>query len=271
MAIITVSRGTFSGGRSLAESVAERLGYRCLPRVALYETANRYGVSEEKLSKAISEAPHLLEHLSSDRARYLACARAALLNEVKGDNVVYHGLAGHFLLKGVSHVLRVRVIANMEFRIKAAMDRSHLTREDAIQVLRTMDDKRARWTRFLYHVDWGDPSSYDLVINLDQISLDSACEIVCSTVSLDEFKTTPEWRITVDDLVLSTEVRAAIAANAASKNIADAGIEIEADKGVVTIGGTVASLGDADKIREIVRTIPGVNEIDSKMRVHAPW
>ncbi len=270
MAIITISRGTFSGGRDLAERVAERLGYRCLPRVALYEAANRYGVSEEKLSRAISEAPHLWERLSSEKARYLACARAALLNEVKDDNVVYHGLAGHFLLKGVPHILRVRVIANMEFRTKAAMDRGHPTEEDAIQVIRTMDDKRARWTKFLYHIDWNDPSSYDLVINLDQISLSSACEVVCYAVSLDGFRTTPEWRKTMDDLVLSTEVRAVIAANAASKNIADAGIEIEADEGVVTVGGTVASLGDADKIREIVRTIPGVKEIDSKMRVHAP-
>ena len=36
MAIITVSRGTFSGGQSLAECVAEKLGYRCLPRFALF-------------------------------------------------------------------------------------------------------------------------------------------------------------------------------------------------------------------------------------------
>jgi len=269
MAVITVSRGTFSGGLNLAESIAERLGYRCLARIELAEAAGRYGVSEEKLSEAISGSPGVLERLSSQRMHYLACLRAALVREVKNDNVVYHGLAGHFLLSGVPQILKVKVISNLEFRINAAMERSHLTREDAVQFIKTVDEKRARWTKFLYHVDWNDPSLYDLIINLEQISLSSACEIVCHTAGLDEFKTTPEREKIIEDLTLSTEVRAIIAANAAGKSISDAGIEIEADNGVVTIGGTVGSLQDADKIREIVRTtIPGVSEVKTKMRVH---
>jgi hypothetical protein len=184
--------------------------------------------------------------------------------------VVYHGLAGHFLLKGVPHVLRVRVIADMEFRIKAAMNRGHLSRGDAIQFIKSIDDKRTRWTKFLYHVDWKDPALYDLVINLDQIGLPGACDIVCDTVSLDEFKTTSEWQKTMGDLTLSTEVRAVIAANVSSKNIADAQIDIKADKGFVTILGIVDSSRDADKIEKIVRSIPGVEDIDSKVQVHTP-
>lgn len=268
MAVITVSRGTFSGGLNLAESIADKLGYRCLARIELTEAAGRYGVSEQKLSEAISGSPGVLERLSSQRMHYLACLRAALVREVKNDNVVYHGLAGHFLLSGIPQVLKVKVNANLEFRIQAAMERNHLTREDAIQFIKTIDDKRAKWTRFLYHVDWNDPSLYDLIINLEQISLSSACDVVCHTVSLDEFKPTPDRQKIIEDLVLSTEVRAIIAANAASRNVSDAGIEINADNGIITIGGTVTSLQDADKIREIVRTVPGVNEIDSKMRVH---
>lgn len=271
MAIITISRGTFSGGQALAECVAEKLGYRCVAMLALAEAARQYGVPEEKLSKAMREPPGVLERLSVERAHHLACIRAALIREAKDDNMVYNGLAGHFLLTGIPHVLRVRVIANMEFRIKGAMARGHSTREDAIQAIKTMDAKRARWTKFLYHVEWGEPSLYDLVLNLDHLSLSSACEVVCHTVCLDEFKTTPESQKIVDDLVLSTEVRAIIAANAGKKNIADAGVEIEADNGVVTIGGTVGSLKDADKIREIARAVPGVRTINSKMKVSSTW
>ncbi len=268
MAIITISRGTFSGGQSLAACVAEKLGYRCIPRIALYEAAKRYGVSDEELSKAISETPGILERLSSERARYLACARAALVREVKDDNVVYHGLAGHLLLKGVPHVLRIRIIANMEFRIKAAMERSRFRRKEAIDYIKKLDERRVRWTKFLYKVEWSDPSLYDLVINLDHISLSSACEMVCHAVSLDEFKTTPAWQKIMADLVLSTEVRAIIATN---KGIADSGLEVEADGGVITLGGTVGSLQDADKIREIAGAVPGVEAINSKMQVKSTW
>lgn len=268
MAIITISRGTFSGGQSLAQCAAEKLGYRCVPRVALHEAAKRYGVSDEELSKATSETPGILERLSSERARYLACARAALVREVKDDNVVYHGLAGHFLLQGVPHVLRVRVIANMEFRIKGAMERTKLNRKEALEYLRKADEKRIKWTRFLYHVDWHDPSLYDITINLEHISLNNACEILCNVVTMDKFVTSPEWRKTMDDLVLSTEVRAIVAM---SKGIADSGLEVSADGGTVTLAGTAGSLQDADRIREIAKAVPGVKAINSKMQVKSTW
>jgi cytidylate kinase len=269
VAIITISRGTFSGGRDLAECVAQKLGYRCIPRVVSYEAAKKYGVSDEELTKAISELPGLLDRMSSERARYIACLRAALVNEVKTDNVVYHGLAGHFLLHGIPHVLRVRVIADVEFRIKGAMDRTRLTRKEAIDYIKKTDEKRSRWTKFLYHVDWHDPSIYDIIINLENISLSSACDILCHAVTLEEFKTTPQWRKKMDDLVLATEVRAIVATN---KGINDAGLEVSANGGVVTLAGTVGSIQDADRIREIAKDVRGVQSINSKMQVKsASW
>ena len=264
MAIITVSRGTFSGGQSLAECIAAKLGYRCISREVLVEAARQYGVPLEDLSHAIEDKPGFLERASSTRVHYLAYIRAAICKEVKDDRVVYHGHAGHLLLKGLPHVLRVRVIADMEFRIEAAMERQNLSREKAIDFIKAIDEKRVKWTKFLYHADWNDSSLYDIVINLECISIDDACEMVCRIASLDKFKVTPESQKLMDDMVLSTEVSAVLAG---SKGIADAGIEIEADGGVITIGGTVGSLEEADKVREIVRKMPGVKDINSNMRV----
>ena len=268
MAIITISRGTFSGGRDLAECVAKKLGYRCIARVESYEASKRYGVSDEELTRAVSETPGILEHLSSERARYLAVFRAALVNEVKDDNVVYHGLAGHFLLHEIPHVLKVRVIADTEFRIRGAMERTKLNRKEALDYLKKADEKRIKWTRFLYHVDWNEPSLYDLIINLEHISLNSACDILCHALTLNEFVTTPEWRKTMDDMVLSTEVRAVIAVH---KDIDDSGLDVSADGGTITLGGTANSLHEADKIRETAKAVPGVRTIISNMKVKGTW
>jgi len=268
VSIITISRGTFAGGQSLAECVAVKLGYRCVARDVLIEAAKEYGVDEEKLYKSLTEKPGLLERLTLDRIHYTAFIRAALCKEVKGDNVVYHGHGGHLLLKGVPHVLRIRVIANMEQRIKAAMDRHDCGRDDAIEYIEKVDEGRARWTKFLYHVDWQDPSLYDIVINLDHISLDSACEIVATAVGLEEFRTTPESQRIMDDLEISTDARARIAAD---KSIGDAEIEVEVNRGAITVSGTVGSMQEADKIREIVRNTSGILEVNSNMRVRTHW
>lgn len=267
MAIITISRGKFSGATRLAECVAEKLGYRCLTRMNLIKAATQYGASEEKLSEAIAEAPRFWERLSSERARHMACLRSTLLSEVKESNIVYHGLAGHFLLMGVPRVLRVRVVANMESRIKAAMDRGALTREDATEIIRTKDDKRAKWAKFLYQVERLDPSLYHFILNLDQLSLSEACYIVCETASLDRFQATPEWKKIMDDLVLSSHVRALIALH---KTISDREIEVEADAGVVTMRGTVESLVDAHRAAVIAREVSGVKEVRSQLQVRMP-
>jgi cytidylate kinase len=265
MAIITISRGTFSGGQILAEGIARKLGYHCLSRELLVETAKQYGISEAKLSTAISEAPGVIERLHSERKKYLSCLRAMLIREVKDENVVYHGHAGHLLLNGVPNILRVRVIANIERRVKALTEHSNLSREKALQFIKRVDEERVRWTRFLYHVDWRDPSLYDMILNLDHITDSDACDIVCHTAGMRQYQSTTQSRKLLDDLLLSSHLEAIIANTASISGGKE--VEIKADGGIVTIEGTVGSLVDADKVRILTVKTPGVKQIDSRMKV----
>lgn len=41
---------------------------------------------------------------------------------------------------------------------------------------------RRKWVRFLYRVDWLDPSLYDMVINIGSIGVQSACDLVIFTM-----------------------------------------------------------------------------------------
>jgi len=268
MAIITISRGTFSGGADLAKWVAEKLGYRCIAREVLTEAAKQYGADEKGLQKALTEKPGFIERLSSERTRYLTLIQAALCNAVKDDKVVYHGHAGHLLLLGVPHLIRVRVIANMDLRIASAMHRQKLGRQQAIEYIRKMDDARAKWTKFLYHVDWQDPLLYDLVINLDNFSLSVACEVVCAATKLEVFQASPESQKIMDDLALSTDVKARIISD---PGITTAQVEVEADNGIVTISGTVGFQEELNKIKEIARNTPDVRGLRSTVRIETHW
>lgn len=263
MAIITISRGTFSGGQAMAECIAAKLGYRTLSREELLTRAAReFGVSEEKLNTALMNKPGFLEGLSLRRIHYIAYVRAALCKAVQKDNIVYHGQAGHLLLQGVPHLLRLKVIADMEYRIKAAMERSHLSREEAIEYIKRMDEERNQWVKAIYQVDRNNPTTYDMVINLEHITIESACEVVCRTVEA-EFRTTPESQRIMDDLVMATDIRARIAM---ARDIKDEDIEVQYHDGVVTLLGSASSIEDADRIRTLVRQQPGVKEVISKLK-----
>ena len=263
MAIITISRGTFSGGKELAECVADKLGYRCIARSVLVEAASDYGVSLDKLAHAIDEKPGILEGMRLDRVHYLAYIKAELTKEARDEKLVYHGHAGHLLLKEVPHILRVRVIANMDFRIETAMKRRNLSEREALAFIGKTDSNREKWTKFLYHVDLQDPHLYDIIIHLDQITIYGACDIVCTAAGFPEFQMTPESQKAISNMMLAAEIRAKIASDG---HITDDAIEITACDGVVNIGGSVHSLADADRVRELVRQQPGVKEIESHLR-----
>lgn len=265
MAIITISRGTGSGGQRLAECIAEKLGYRFISPEVLVDAARAHNVPYEELKKALDEAPGIFDRKSLNAVHYLAYIREAVVNAVKDEQAVYYGLAGQFLLRDVPHVLRVSVIASMEFRIQAAMDRFQCDRDKAIDIIKHIDKKRDKWVKHFYNIDRRDPSLYDLVINLDRISLSGACDAICDIASHKEFQSTPESKKSLADLLLSTGIRSRIAVEG---HIKDDNIEVEVDDGVVTLKGTAHSTVDADKIRELVQKIPGVKSIKSDMRVH---
>jgi hypothetical protein len=145
--------------------------------------------------------------------------QAALLEEVRTGRAIYHGLAGHLLLRGVPGLLRLRIIPPMEFRIRMAQDRLKLGASAAVGHIEEMDQDRRQWTQFLYGVDWGDPALYHLVINLEDATIEQACLLVISMLEQGGFEWTPECQTVVNDLALASRVRAELAVNPFTSNL----------------------------------------------------
>ncbi|MFC1919536.1 AAA family ATPase [Chloroflexota bacterium] len=259
MAIIAISRGTFAGGTKLAELVANKLGYRSMAREVLVDAAKVYGTPQEKLNEALEKSPGILEGLTHERARYLVFIQAALYAEAKGDNIVYHGHAGHILLKDIPNILKIRVIADMEFRLRAVVEQHQTSREEAEKFIKKADERRTRWAKFLYGIDWKDPLLYDMVVNLHHMELDDACEMVCHATTLESYKTTPALSKNISNLALNNHV---LAMTAADTSIAYDTLTIESDDGVVNIGGKVRFQEDLKKIENIVRQIPDIKKLN---------
>jgi cytidylate kinase len=210
MTIITISRGSYSKGKEIAEKVAKRLGYECLGRDVLLETSEHYHIPEIKLVRAVHDAPSILERFGHTKEKYVAFLQVALLNHLKKGNVVYHGLAGHFFLKGISHVLKVRIIADMKDRVQLEMERENISEKDAEQVLKKDDEERRKWSQYLYGIDTWDPSLYDLVIHIRKITTDVAVETICNMALLENFQATADSKKAMEDLALAAEVKAAL-------------------------------------------------------------
>jgi cytidylate kinase len=269
MAIISISRGTFSGGKTIAERVSERLGYPCLGREeVLVEAGKEYGISERELTEAVNQPPPFWQQVPGRRVAYLMCLTAALLKHAQDGNLVYHGHAGHFLLSSISHVLRIRVIADMEYRIKAAMDRMNLKRDEAIVYIDRVDKERIKWTRFLYGIEWGDPSQYDAVLNLERMSIEGAGLAIASMAQLEDYRVTPQSQKAFEDLKVISGVWAALVRDERTRT---ASVQVTANNGVVTITGKASAGKVVDAIPVVAGQVPGVKEVKNEVGIGSDW
>lgn len=261
MAIVIISRGSYSKGKEVAEQVAERLGYRCISRDILIEASQGFNVPEIKLIRAIHDAPSVFKALEYGKERYIAYIRAALLKQLCTDNVVYHGLAGHFFVSGISHVLKARIVADLEDRVRLEMAREGTSYEEALNLIRKDDEERRKWGRELYGIDTWDPGLYDLVLHIQKLSTEDAAGIIAGVVALDKFSTTPESSMALHDMALAAEVKAALMD-------VKYDITVEAKDGVVAVQLNASPDRQPElrsRIIEISERISGVKSVDVKM------
>lgn len=266
MAIVTVSRGSLGMGKALAEKVAGALGYPCLGREVAREVAEKFGIPPELMAKKVEEIPSLWERLTSERTAYVVAMQAVLAERAAAGGLVYHGYVGHMLLKGMPALLRVRVIAPMEVRIPLAMEEQGLSAEAAELHIRKMDEARARWTKFVFGLDWQNPELYDMVLNLGAMSVDAACEALVAAVRRPEFEVTDAVRRRLEDFALAARVRLVLVTSPVARPL---NLEVEVRDGIAFIQGAMpqdpryanAEARFQKQLHDLVMTAPGVKHV----------
>lgn len=270
MAIIMISRGTFSGGKAVAEALAERLNYSCVSNEILFDAAEQYKVPEERLSAALNEPPRSWRQKPGLKIAHINFGRVTLLKRAKeaDGNIVYHGNAGHMLLTDLAQVIRARIVADMEYRIQAAMTEQGVDRKKAMDIIVKLDRRVMKWTQGLYGIDWQEPSLYDVVLNLERMSIDGAVEMIVHMSGLDDYKPTPESRQAFENLFLSSLVWAELTKNQFTRS---ADVRVSADRGIVTVTGKASSHKIIDIIPLIAKEVDGVTEVRNEVGVGSDW
>jgi cytidylate kinase len=260
MAIITISHEMGAGGPEIGQQVAAEIGYRYVDQELIAEAAQRYGLLEEKLTHLDESKPSLFERFDAETRRYITAIQTALYDFAEQDRVVLMGRGGQWLLRGIPHVLRVRVMAPFELRVKRLAKKlqgqagEQPAPRTVTEMVRRDDIEKAGRMRYLYEVDLRDPALYDLVINTEKLSIAAAVEAVVGIAQRPEFQTTPEAAQLVADRALASRVQVALAAHPETRKYR---ITVEAKAGVVTLEGT----GALDEGVEVARGVSGVREV----------
>ncbi len=257
MSVITISRGSYSHGKEIAEKVANRLGYDCISREILIAASKEFNIPEVKLFEAIYDNPGFMSRFSHKKDRYITYIQAALLKSLKKDNIVYHGFAGHFFVKDIPHVLKVRIVVDLEKRIQNMMERNGVSRKEALGFIHRLDRQRRKWSQKLYGIDTADPSLYDLLVHIDTISVDVAVDIICLKAGSKRFQTTAESLQRIQDLAVAAEAKARLMD-------LEMNINVKAQNGSMLVSSqtTASKKPQLEKeALEVSKVLPGITDV----------
>jgi len=258
MQIICVSMGTYGGAKELAQSLSGKMGYDCLCREDLIEAAIQEGIQVGKLEMAMIKPGGFTERLARERDHYLAFSRAFLCQQALKGDVIYYGRTGHLLLPGITHVLRIRVVWDMEHRIQTIMQRMGLERDKAVRYVREVDEDRSRWVRSMYGIAVEEAINYDVTVNLQQLSVANAASALVGVAQLPDFQMTPASKKGLEDLYLGATARLALARD---KRTHGAVLKVRADAGVVTVNYRPQDSGIGRFIPSALESLEGLKDL----------
>jgi len=232
VSIITITTDAYNNGRSLAESVAQAMGYPCIGDEMATLASETYEVTESKLVQALKTSPPFFDRLFSRRQRYIAYLEAVISDKMLCQDIVYHGVVGLPVIRQVSHAFKVRVVANIEDRIRIFIKKEHLSgKVEARDRIFKEDEDRKRWARRIYGIDISDSSIYDLVVNIGHMGAEDtedAVETIVGTAKHKKFKPMTYSLNCMKNIALSCKIKAAFCQ-------IDPKMEVKSDRGTVYV------------------------------------
>ena len=154
--------------------------------------------------------------------------KTVLAELIQGNNIAYHGFAGHLIPRDITHILKVLIIANREYRIENAVRQEGILDKEANQKIRKSDNDSLRWTHYLFEKTPWNSSLYDMVIPIHSSSIDEAVMMICDHAKKDAVTVTESSQAATEGFLLSSNVNQALVKK-------DHLVDVQSKNGHVTI------------------------------------
>jgi cytidylate kinase len=265
MYFITISEMSGTNGENIARQVAKKLGYTFYGEEELYQAADEMGFLDD-VRKMGEKSPSLREKFFSERPKiYLNRLQAVILEVAKKGNAVFFGRGSQLLLHSFDCAFHVLLTGSMEKRVQRVMEEKHVSREVAEQMIRKSDHDKRGFVRYAFDEDWLNPQLYDLLLNVDKLSFDSATKIVVDAAQSDEIKACGRDSVRLlGKLSLQRKVESALLeANVVNPHLF---VTVE-NANAVRLYGVVNSLEEKEEAERVVKGIKDIKKIANDLVV----
>lgn len=268
MHFITFSRQLGTNGTEIARLVADKLRYNLIDTEAIANKAREMGILES-VEQMDEKVPSFLQRFFSHKPNInLDRLNSVIYELARQGDAVFVGRGGQILLKSFNCALHVRIIASRQRRIQNLVERGYV-QEAASKAIEQSDQERSGFIKFAFGVNWEDPRLYDILLNMEKLSVSLAVDTVLTMARSSEIKACKLDSLeSLGKLALAHRAEAALIESGVSYGQATSvSVSVE-EPGRVRLSGVVEDEKSKIRAEEVLKTVKGVNSIDNKIRVH---
>lgn len=195
--IINIGRQIGSGGRVIAQQLAEEFGCTFYDRELLNLAAKESGFSE-KFFEQNDERKGFFKSLFhvhvpllgennfyknnfSQESLYLFQSEA-IRKAADGGNCVFVGRTADYVLRDHKDTVNLFITANIDQRIQRVCKRRDCDRATARKFIKAVDDDRASYYNYYTGKAWGHAASYDLCVNSSILGIEGTTRFIADFI-----------------------------------------------------------------------------------------
>jgi osmotically-inducible protein OsmY len=265
MPLIAMTREMGSLGKDVATVLADKLDRRVVYHEIIDPIADKMRLRKSHVERFLDGSAGLWERLTTDKTSlsiFTADETFRFLRD--GSTLVIRGWGASHLLRGIPHVIRVRVCAPLETRVERMMRRLETDKREAVEnEIAMSEESHSAITKRNFGVNWRESENYDMVLSTERLSVDECVDEVECAMRQKRFQETAESMRTVDNLALSWSVRAALRRDERTKAT---NVAVECEQGAATLLGVVATPAEVIAAEEVAAIVAGVKSVDNLLR-----
>lgn len=265
MTVIAMTREMGTLGKEVARLAADRLDLTVIHHEMIESASVRVdGFPSSAVARFLEVGPEPAEHRNGGLEFGGYLTPSEILGLAFRGNVLIRGWGAARLLRGVPHILSVRVCAPMERRVEEMCRRLTVDETTAAREIEQSDAAHAHAFLRFFSTDWRSPDNYDMVLNTGHLSVETCADILVDAARSATLAETPESRRMLEDRMLQARISERLHAEEPFGRRASY-VQCSVEDGCVRLYGAVGDSGTVREIEEMVRALPGVSKIQSEI------
>ena len=187
--VLTIARQHGAGSADVVRTLAAELGLDVFDREIIHQIAESTHLSERVVSTLDDQARVWLadwlegiashDFLSAAEYRYQLMRVVGAIARHGGAIILGHG--AHLVL-AEGEALRVQLVAPLDARVAAVMQRKGIGEREARRQVQAVEAGRRAFLMQHFHVDLDDPTRFDLVVNTARLGVRGSAAVIRSAV-----------------------------------------------------------------------------------------